>query len=57
MSKHRIPRKKIAMQFKEGYGILTLAARYKDYFPGMGWAAREAAIIDIIRQYMQRQDK
>ena len=53
----RIPRKKIAMKFKEGYGILTLAARYKDYFPGMGWAAREAAIIDIIRQYMQRQDK
>ena len=53
----RIPRKKIAMQFKEGYDILTLAASYKDYFPNMNWDQREAAIIDIIRQYMQRQDK
>ena len=53
----KIPRKKIVMKFKEGYGIPVLAALYKDYFPGMNCSAREAAIVDIIRQYMQRQDK
>ena len=45
------------MKFKEGYDILGLGEIYKDYFPGMTWDEREAAIIDIIRQYMQRQDK
>jgi hypothetical protein len=61
--KKRLPRKEIAMKFKDGMSIGDLAVQYKDFFPrsfphhSLNCAARENAIIEIIRQYMRRQDK
>jgi len=56
----RIPRKQIAMKFiamkfKDGFPISTLAVGYQDYFPRMKQAAREDIIIEIIRQFMKKQ--
>ena len=57
MSKHRIPRKEIVMRFKDGRTIDGLVWDYRDHLGSKSYADCFAAIVDIIRRYMRRQDK
>ena len=53
----RIPRKEIVMRFKDGRTIDGLVWDYRDHLGSKSYADCFAAIVDIIRRYMRRQDK
>jgi hypothetical protein len=53
--KKRIPRKEIAMKFKDGMSITALAIEYLPVLRNVEKVSAVEEIIEIVRQYMRKQ--